>query len=113
MSSRIGKTFVFSGLAIGAGAMMMPHDAHGATLAGWTFESLGTGGSTTSATLGPVAADVGTGSAFGQHTAATSAWSAPAGNGSLKSFSGNGWTTVGDNYEFRTSSVGATDLMIS
>ncbi len=111
MSARIGKTFVFSGLALGAGAAMMPATAPAATLAGWTFESLATTG-TTAATVGPIASDVGTGTAFGTHVSATTAYSAPAGNGSLRALSANAWA-AGDFFEFRTSSIGQIDLVVS
>src|ERR1051325_4132023 len=104
MSSRIGKTFVFSGLAIGAGAMMLPHDAQGATLAGFTFESLASG-STTAASVGPLPAEVGSGSAFGVHASSATVFSKAAGNGSGGALNANTWA-AGDYFEFRTSSTG-------
>ncbi|MGH7179255.1 MAG: hypothetical protein ACREJC_17895, partial [Tepidisphaeraceae bacterium] len=117
MSSRIGKSFVFGGLALGATAMQQGQQAFGATLAGWTFESLAFSGATgpsaaTAATVGAIPADVGSGSAFGRHASATSVWSTPVGNGSTKSMSSNGWGTNGDNYEFQTSSTGFQDLIV-
>jgi hypothetical protein len=113
MSARIGKTFVFSGLAITAGMMSLPQDAQGATIAGWTFETVPSG-STTAASVGPIAAEVGTGSAFGVHALATSVFTTPAGNGSVQSLNSSGWTGGNsDFYEFRTSSTGFTDLIVN
>lgn len=113
MSSRIGKTFVFSSMVIGAGAAMLPQDAHGATLAGWTFETLPSG-STTAASVGPFAAESGVGTAFGVHASATSVFSNNAGNGSIAALNANGWTGGNsDYYEFRTSSTGFQDLQVS
>lgn len=84
--------------------------AHAAdTLAGWTFESLPT--SPTPVTAGPYNAESGTGSALGFH-ATTSTYSSPAGNGSAKSFSSNGWS-VGDYYQFKASTVGYEKIGIS
>jgi hypothetical protein len=76
------------------------------TIAGWTFET------SIPLTAGPFAAEVGAGSASGLHTG-TSTYSSPAGNGSAHSFSSNTWTTVGDYYQFTTSSLGQSDIGIS
>jgi hypothetical protein len=107
MSSRIGKTFIFGGMAL-AGAVQQ---GIAATLAGFTFESLGSA-ATTAASVGPLAAEVGTGSAFGQHASAATVFSTPAGNGSIRSLSSNTWAT-GGNYEFRVPSTGFQDLQAS
>jgi hypothetical protein len=113
MSSRIGKTFVFSSMVIGAGAAVLPHDAIGATLAGWTFETVPSG-STTAAAVGPLAAESGVGTAFGVHASATSVFSTAAGNGSVTALNSNGWISGNsDYYEFRTSSVGFQDLQVA
>jgi len=106
MSSRIGKTFVFSSLAVGAGVMMMPHDAHGATLAGWTFET------SAPVTAGPISPETGSGSGTGVSVGATTnTYSSPAGNGSAKSWSSNGWD-VGDYFQFSTAGDGNTTYSI-
>ena len=98
---------------LGAGAAMLPQDAHGATLAGWTFETLPSG-STTAASVGPFAAESGVGTAFGVHASATSVFSNNAGNGSIAALNANGWTGGNsDYYEFRTSSTGFQDLQVS
>ena len=110
MSSRIGKTFLFGGMALGATAVQ---NAYAATLAGFTFETLTATGTTTAATFGPYVADVGTGSAFGQHASATTVYSSPAGNGSPRSLSSNGWGSAGDNYEFRVPTTGFQDILVA
>ena len=113
MSSRIGKTFVFGGLAL-AGAVQQ---GIAATLAGFTFETSlsaanSTGTTAAGGVFGPLTAEVGTGSAFGNHANAAAAFSSPSGNGSLHSFSSNAWAS-GDNYEFRLPSTGFQDIMLS
>lgn len=71
-------------------------------LAGWTFET------SAPANAGPHAAEIGSGQASGFHTTA-STYSSPVGNGSVRSFSSNGWT-FGDYYQFTTSTVGYTNI---
>ncbi len=116
MSSRVGKTFVFGGLAVGAGAMFVPQQqqAKGAVIAGWTFETslAGAAASTTAATVGPLAAETGTGSATGVHASAVSVYSNPAGNGSLHALSSDHWAG-GDYYQFSVSTLGQQDIGIS
>lgn len=80
--------------------------AHAAVIAQWTFET------SVPTTAGPHAAEVGTGSATGFHTSASSVYSNPAGNGSLESFSSNFWA-VGDYYQFTTDSTGYEGITIS
>lgn len=48
----------------------------------------------------------------GQHAAAASAWTSPAGNGSQYSLSSNTWA-IGDFYEIRFSAAGYQDLFLS
>ena len=74
-------------------------------IAGWTFET------TQPASAGPFAAEVGSGDASGNHAGA-STYSSPAGNGSLHSFSSNGWA-VGDYYQFQVSTLGYADLSVA
>lgn len=93
------RVAVAGAIAFGASA------AHADTIAQWTFES------SVPAAAGPYAAEVGTGSALGHHSA-SSTYSAPAGNGSSHSFSSNGWS-VGDYYQFSAGSVGFKDLTVS
>ncbi len=77
-------------------------------IAVWTFET------SIPVTSGPHAAEsganAGAGStASGFHTDPGTVWSNPAGNGSPESFSSNFWT-IGDYYEFRTSTAGFTSI---
>jgi PEP-CTERM motif len=75
------------------------------TLAQWTFES------SVPTTAGPLAPEVGSGSALGFHAGAT-AYSNPVGNGSTESFSSTNWL-VGDYYQFSFSTLGFTGLSLS
>lgn len=75
------------------------------TIAQWTFET------SVPTTAGPLAAEVGVGSALGFHVGA-SVYSNPVGNGSAESFSSNTWG-VDDYYQFSLSTVGYSGLMVS
>ncbi|MCW5767169.1 MAG: hypothetical protein KIT19_00660 [Phycisphaeraceae bacterium] len=76
--------------------------ANADVLANWTFEvSLPTN-------AGPHAAEVGTGNASAFHATA-STYGSVVGNGSSRSFSSNAWT-LGDYYQFTTSTVGYTGI---
>ena len=80
-------------------------------LAVWTFET------SLPATAGPHAAEgginAGAGSpASGFHASASVVYSNPAGNGSAESFSSTFWS-VGDYWQFSTSSVGYTDIHLA
>lgn len=103
--------------------------AHGAVVAGFTFESdtaffpsSGTSSNAsgtftlysgfTAASVGPISAQSGTGSAYGVHAASTTAYSTPAGNGSPRSLSSNTWAS-GDYYQFTVKTTGFEDLLIS
>jgi hypothetical protein len=82
-------------------------------LARWTFET-GTSGNPPSgsgATITGIAPVDGSGTASGVHTNPTT-WSNPAGNGSPDSFSSTQWS-LGNYYQFQTSSDGFEDLSIS
>src|SRR5262245_54423391 len=63
--------------------------AQASLIASWTFETTQPAG--TAANIGPLAAEIGTGSATGHHASATTVYSSPAGNGSAHSFSSNMW----------------------
>ena len=52
-----------------------------------------------------------TGNASGQHASASTVWSAPAGNISVRSFSSNNWA-AGDYYQFASSSTGYQSITI-
>ncbi len=75
------------------------------TIAGWTFET------SVPTTAGPLAAEIGSGSALGVHAGAT-AYSNPVGNGTAESFSSTNWV-AGDYYQFATSTVGFESLSFS
>jgi hypothetical protein len=107
MKRKLTRELFVGGVALGASFMR----AQAATIAGWTFESL-TASTTPSATIGPIPAEVGAGTAFGTHASAATVYSTPAGNGSPKSLSSNQWA-IGDYYEFRASTVGQTDIVVS
>jgi hypothetical protein len=74
----------------------------------WNFESY-TSANSTAASFGPLAPEVGSGSATGVHSSATTVWSNPAGNGSAESFSANTWNP-GDYFQFTVNSTSLTGL---
>lgn len=86
-------------------ALVSSAPAYADTLAQWTFET------SVPTTAGPLAPEVGSGSASGFHAGATT-YSNPVGNGSAESFSSNNWL-VGDYYQFSFSTVGFTGLTLS
>ncbi len=84
--------------------------ANAAIIAHWTFET------SIPTTAGPHAAELGDNAGVGSpatgfHTVAATAYSNPAGNGSVESFSSNNWS-IGDYYQFQTSTVGYTLITI-
>ena len=83
-------------------------------LANWTFENY-TPSATPTATGPTLLAEAGLGAgvavATGVHASSSAVWSAPAGNGSAKSLSVNNWT-VGDYFQFRTSSSGYAGITL-
>ena len=76
------------------------------TFTTWTFEE------SEPDTAGPHNAELGSGEASGFHANASTVYSSPIGNGSSASFMSNFWS-VGDYFEFRTSTSGFSDLNIS
>jgi len=98
-----GNLYAAAGLTI-ANAITVNGAAsgQGVAIADWTFET------STPATSGPIAPEVGAGSASGHHASGSSVYSAPAGNGSTHSFSSNYWA-IGDYYQFQTSLIGYTN----
>src|ERR1700742_2802043 len=87
-------------------------------LAAWGFEGVTTTntGTTPVISVGSPAADAGVqtgGSAFTAfHASASTVWSNPAGNASVKSVSSNNWA-VGDYYQFSFSTSGYTAISIT
>ena len=80
----------------------------------WNFESDNTNAfaGITGTTVGNIAADIGSGVATGVHVSASSAWSAPSGNGSPDSWSVNHWA-VGDYFQFQVSTLGVAGIQIA
>src|SRR5438105_15687052 len=76
-----------------------------AQIAQWTFET------SAPTTAGPIAPEVGSGSASGSHAGAA-VYSSPAGNGSVHSYSANTWA-VGDYWQFQTSTLGSSGISLS
>lgn len=99
------------GLAL-AGMLAAPSLAD--TLAHWTFETSLPNG--TGSNNGPYAAEAGifaaSSPASGFHADPATVWSNPVGNGSFESFSSNTWA-VGDYYQFRTSTAGYENIVVS
>jgi hypothetical protein len=93
-------------LAAAVLALSVSAGASADTLAQWTFET------SVPITSGPHAAEVGSGSALGSHTSASTAYSNPVGNGSAESFSSNNWS-VGDYYQFQVSTLGYADVKLA
>lgn len=86
------------------------------TIAQWTFETslagfTGTSGAT-STDLGPLAAEIGSGSASGHHATSATKWTSPAGNGSSHSFNSDHWATY-DYYQFQISTIGFSDIQVA
>lgn len=84
-------------------AMLAAGSVRADTIGLWTFEAgqpsaLPSNLSVTGTTYGPIPSDVGTGFGSGTHFAATSVFSSPVGDGSLRSFSANNWTNGGTDY---------------
>lgn len=104
----------FLGLSM---ALCLSASAFATTIAGWTFETSipPTGvanGTFTGTTVSGIVPEVGAGSGSGVHALATSVYSNPSGNGSVESFSSNGWST-GDYYQFQVSTTGLEDIIFS
>ncbi|HEY2866408.1 MAG TPA: hypothetical protein VGJ02_04900, partial [Pyrinomonadaceae bacterium] len=96
----------------------VPSSLTGSVLDGWGFEGVTTSntGSTPVVSAGSATADSGAqtaGSSFtGFHASSAAVWSNPAGNGSAKSLSSNGWA-VGDYYQFTFSTTGDSHISIT
>lgn len=115
----INRTYVFSAALAGvalAGMPMATHRASAALLtnADFTFETSSSsfGTSVSSATIGPLVAEVGTGSAYGVHAGASTVYSSPTGNGSSHSLSSNDWA-MGDYYQFTVPTTGIQNIVFS
>jgi hypothetical protein len=87
-------------------------------IAKWTFEgvTIASPGTTAVVTAGSAVADQGlqtTGSSFsGVHASASTAWTTPAGNGSVKSLTSANWG-IGDYYQFQVNTTNYQNLAIA
>lgn len=99
----------YSLIGAAVATLVLSSFASAATLTGYSFESA-TAPSGTPTTSGPIAADTATGTFTGVHAAAAT-FSTPAGNGSTKSFSSNGWA-VGDYWQFTADTTGVTGVKV-
>ena len=101
------KTVLVAGGVVLLGALQ----GHAVLIAKWNFEVNTPADAANSTTIGPIAADIGSGSASGVHASATSDWTTPAGNGSVNSLSVNTWT-IGDYFQFQTSLSGYQNVTL-
>lgn len=92
-------------LIVGVCSLLATAALSQAQIAQWTFET------SIPSTGGPVAPEIGSGSATGVHAGAAT-FSSPAGNGSSHSFSANTWA-VGDYWQFQTSTLGYSGIKVS
>ena len=107
----VGSKLALAAVSVLMAAAAITAPARANIIAAWNFETSNYAGTaTTSAALSADAGGVGT--AVGVHAGAATVWSAPAGNGSSKSFSSNTWA-VGDYYEFQVSAAAFTGLGIT
>src|SRR5260370_15591164 len=95
---------------ITAFAFLAASSAQADTVAQWTFETSFLATGVTSATIGPLAPEVvgfgSTGAATGSHAGATTVWTFPAGNASLKSLSANLWAQTSDYFQCAVTPAG-------
>jgi hypothetical protein len=95
---------VHQSLAVSTLLLLGYGSAHADTIADWTFET------SVPTTAGPIAPEIGAGSASAFHSAA-STYSSPAGNGSAHSYSSTGWN-LSDYYQFSVSTLGFSSLAV-
>ncbi len=98
----------FVGLVLGC---CLVSEVQADVVAQWTFET-SPPADVTSASIGSIAADTGSGTASGSHVSAATVWSTPAGNGSANSLSANNWA-IGDYFQFDVSTVGFSGLTVT
>lgn len=108
--------YVFGAALAGVAMGMVPQIVERANAsvitADFTFESSLSANSSSTQTVGPFLAEVGTGTAFGSHAATNTNWSVNAGNGSFNSLSVNNWAT-GDYFKFTVPTTGLTNILVS
>ena len=97
---------------LGALGTVLAGSSQAATIAGWNFDSVVP--TLNDSAAGPtVAASTGSGSFRGVHASADTDWVAYAGNGSNSCYGGDNNWTVGDYFQFSTSTTGFEDITIS
>lgn len=95
-----------------ASSVLMALSSHATVIGQWTFESNTPADVANSTTITGIAADSGNGTASGTHSSSATDWTTPTGNGSANSLSANTWS-VGDNFQFRLSTVGFENISIT
>jgi hypothetical protein len=85
---------------------------HAAPIVEWTFETNPPPDAANTTTGPSVSADVGTGTATGQHASFLTDWSTPTGNGSANSLDANTWG-VGDYFQFSLSTAGQMNIFVT
>ena len=76
-----------------------------AQIAQWTFEAAPPADLSNTQDIGPISADVGSGTLNGHHASAAADWTTPPGNGSANSLSVNNWA-ANDYLQFAVSTLG-------
>lgn len=85
---------------------------HAATVAAWTFETPNVPGTLVGTTMTGVLPSIGTGTASAFHSDSATLFTSAVGNGSATSWAADHWT-VGDYWQFQTSTVGFTGIQLS
>lgn len=108
-----------TGIAIGmVCGLALAGAAQADVLAEWSFEVSGPliaalpAGQTTPSFAAEGGIFAATSFTRGVHASSSTVWASPAGNGSARSFSSNNWS-IGDYYEFETSTLGYENLSIT
>jgi hypothetical protein len=83
-----------------------------ATFSGGTSTFTNYAGYSSHASVGPLIAESGSGTAYGVHASTKTVWSSPAGNGSSQSFSANVWSQ-NDYYEFDVPTTSIQNIIVS
>jgi hypothetical protein len=104
-SQLMNKTSLIGLLVTTAGICFFGNAVQAATIANWTFET------SVPSTAGPLAPEVGSGSATSVH-ATPNSFSNPSGNGTAESWNSDSWA-IGDYYQFQVSTAGLSDVAFS
>lgn len=96
---------ILSGALAGCLALVAG-DCWGAVIATWTFET------SSPTNVGPHSPEIGAGNASFIVVTGSNSISSPAGNGSLRSFSSNGWN-VGEGFQFQVNTLGFQSIGVT